>query len=76
MTGIKPRWERWSNEADYIDPYQQEFEEFIAENVVKIQEGETTLEAAAREFAERYDLPVGFVESNLSSALEQLNNRP
>ncbi|MCZ7861762.1 hypothetical protein O9X98_10260 [Agrobacterium salinitolerans] len=59
------------NEADYIDPYQQEFEEFIAESVDKIQNGETTIEDAAREFAGRYELPIGFVASNLSSALEQ-----
>lgn len=58
-------------EEDFIDPYQQEFAEFVAESTVDIQNGDTTIEAAALEFAERYDLPVGFVEANLRSVIEQ-----
>ncbi len=56
---------------DYVDPYQQEFAEFTAESVTRIQSGDTTVEAAASEFAARYDLPVGFVESSLLRALEE-----
>jgi 1,2-phenylacetyl-CoA epoxidase PaaB subunit len=59
---------------DYVDPHQQELAEFTAESVTRIQNGETTIEAAAAEFAARYELPVGFVASGLSQALEDAQN--
>lgn len=57
----------WSSE-DCVD--RQDFDVFISEALGKIENNEGTLEAIAREYAASRRLPLGFVVSELSSALE------
>lgn len=63
-----------SNDHEQMDEFQQHqqiFREFISEAVADVQRGEKTVTEAAKEFADTYDLPLGFVEANIVSAMPQ-----
>lgn len=54
---------------NFEDPYQREWDDFITESLEKIQNEDTTAEAAAKDFASRWQLPPSFVAYHLNNAI-------